>query len=213
MNQHIRSVRPPSEIENKIFSVLKSIPILKVGVTEAHCRARANILNGVVVMAHMNYQRPEVQQVGAKRTQAELKRISDLAEKIAKAMNAAHRETNALIQAALPNGKTLSQYKRDMNEVFKVLHQADVDAAELTAKGKKQSDRFAIEITRAAAKAFTALTGRKATQAVKAVPVGDSDTKHTSYGPFLDFLKELFEVLGVKASAEYHARLLRRNRS
>jgi hypothetical protein len=213
MNQHIRPVKPPSDIETKIFAVLKSIPIRKPDPSEEHCRDNAKYLNAVVVMAHMNYQRPEAQSIGARRTCVELEWLSDLAEKIAKAMNAAHRETNALIRAALPDGKNLLQYKREMNEVFRVLHQADVDAAEPTARGKKPSDKFAVEVTRAAAKTFTALTGRKATVTVKHVPVGDSGTKAASGGPFLDFLEALFEALGVDASAEYHARQLRRNRA
>jgi hypothetical protein len=213
MNQRVRPPKPPSDIENKIFSVLRSIPLLKPDITEKHCRDNAKYLNGVVILAHMHYQRPEAQRIGARRTCAELERLSDLAEKIAKAMNAAHRETNALIRAALPDGKNLLQYKREMNDVFRVLHQADVDAAELTTRGKKPSDKFAVEVTRAAAKIFTALTGRKATVIVKAVPVGHSGTSAESSGPFLDFLEALFEALGVDASAEYHARQLRRNRA
>jgi hypothetical protein len=47
MNQHIRPRKPPSETETKIFAVLKSIPILKPGITEEHCRAWANSLNGL----------------------------------------------------------------------------------------------------------------------------------------------------------------------
>jgi len=212
MNQNMRSPKPPSETEMKIFTVLKAIPNQKANITEEHLRAWANGLNGVVVMAHMNHQRPEVQRVGASRTQAELKRLSDFAEKITRAMNEAHQETNVLIEAALPQGKSLSQYKHDMNEVFRVLHQADVEAGELTAKGEKLPDRFAAEVTQSAAKAFTALTGRKAAVIVKFVPVGDSGTKSASHGPFLDFLNALFEAVGVNASAEYHARQLRRNR-
>jgi hypothetical protein len=213
MNQHVRSSKPPSETEMKIFDVLRAVPNQNAGITEEHLRAWANGLNGVVVVAHMNHQRPEGQRVGASRTQAELKRLSDFAEKIAKTMNGAHRETNALIEAALPKGKSLSQYKNDLNEVFRVLHQADVEAGVLTAKGEKLPDRFAAEVTRWAAEAFTALTGRKAAVIVKSVPVGESGTKAASHGPFLDFLNALFEAVGVNASAEYHARQLRRNRT
>jgi hypothetical protein len=213
IDQHTRPRKPPSETEVKIFGLLKSIPILRHEITEEHCRAYANYLNGVVVMAHMNHQRPEAQRIGARRTQVELEKISDLAEKIAKAMNATHLETNNLIQAALPKGKSLSQYKRDMNEAFHVLHQADVDAGELTAKGEKPSHGFAAEITRGAAKIFTALTGRKAAVIVKLVPAGYTGTKAASGGPFLEFLGELFEALDVDASADYHARRLRRNRT
>jgi hypothetical protein len=166
----------------------------------------------VVVVANMNHQRPEAQRVGARRTQAELERLSNLAEMIAKALNGAHRETNTLIAAALPKGKSLSQYKHDMNELFRVLHQADVDAGELNAKAEKPSDGFAAEVTRGAANAFTSLTGRRATVIVRHVPVGDSGTIAASRGPFLDFLGELFEALGIDASADYHARQLRRNR-
>ena len=196
----------------KIFDVLKAIPNRKARISEEHSRAWANGLNGVVVMAQINHQRPEVQRVGAKRTEAEVERLSDLAEKIAETMNGAHRETNALIKAALPKGKSLSQYKHDLNEVFRVLHQADVEAGELTAKGEKLPDRFAAVVTRYAAEAFTALTGRNAAVIVKSVPVGESGTKAVSHGPFLDFLNALFEAVGVNASAEYHARQLRRNR-
>lgn len=213
MNQHTRPRKPPSDTENKIFALLKSIPSLKPDITEEHCRGYANYLNAVVVMAHMNHQRPEVQRVGARRTQAELEKLSDLAEKIAKAMNASHLETNNLIEAALPKNKSLSQYKHDMNEVFQILRQADVNAAELTAKGEKASDRFAAEVTRGAAEAFVALTGRKATVIVQSVPDDYSGTKAVSRGPFLDLLGALFEALGVDASADYHARQLRRNRT
>jgi len=209
MNQHVGPDKSPSEIETKIFSVLKSIPILKAGITEEHCREYAKYLNGVVVMAHLNYQRPEAQHVGARRARAELERISDLAEKIAKAMNDAHRETNALIEAALPKGKTLSQYKRDMNQVFRVLYQADVNAGELTAKGKKPSDKFTMEVTRAAADAFTRLTERKAAALTRQVSIaGPSGSKAQDYGPFLDFLKELYAVLNISASPAYQARQL-----
>jgi hypothetical protein len=212
MNQHTRPRKPPSETENKIFALLKSIPILTPGITEEHCRGYANYLNAVAVSAHMSHQRPEAQRFGARRTQAELERLSDLVEKIVMTMNGAHQETNALIEAALPKGKSLSQYKHDMNEVIRVLHQADVDAGELTAKGEKPSDEFAAELTQGAAKAFVALTGRKPTVIVKPVPAGRNGTQAKSCGPFLDFLKALFKALGIDASAEYHARQLRRNR-
>jgi hypothetical protein len=207
-----RPRKGPSEIENRIFALLKSIP-LKPGITEEHCRSYANYLNGVAVFAHMNHQRPDSQRVGARRTQAELEKLSDLAEKIAKVMNSTHLETNELIEAALPKGKSLSQYKREMNEVFRVLYQADVEAGEFSAKGEKPSDFFAAEVTRGAAEVFIALTGRKATANVKSVPAGYSGTKAVSYGPFLDFLRAAFDILGVDASPDYHARRLRRNRT
>ena len=210
---HVRPANQPSETELKIFALLKSIPLLKPDITEEHCRGYANYLNGVAVFAHMSHQRPESQRVGAVRTQAELKRLSDLAEKIAIVMNGAHRETNKFIKAALPQGKSLSQYKRDMKEVFRVLHQADVEAGEFSAKGEKPADLFAVEVTRGGAEVFTALTGRKATSNVKAVPAGYNGMKAVSYGPFLEFLGALFDILGVDASADYHARQLRRNRS
>jgi hypothetical protein len=212
MNQHTRPRKPPSETEEKIFAVIRSIPILKDGVTEEYCRAEANGLNGMAVMAHMNHQRPETQKIGARRTQAELEKLLDHANKIAKTLNAAHRETNALIEAALPKGKSLSQYKRDMAEVFRVLHQADDNSGELTAKGVKPSDEFAAMITQAAADAFTSLTGRKAAVIVKHV-AGKSDVIAVSGGPFLDFLGALFVALNIDASADYHARQLRRNRA
>jgi hypothetical protein len=208
-----RPRKPPSEMENKIFALLKSMPNRKSGITEAHCRAYANHLNAVAVLAHMNHQRPEAQSIGARRTQAELEKLCHHADKIAKAMNAAHQETNALIIAALPKDKNLSQYKHDMNEVFGVLYQADDHAGGLTAKGEKPSDKFAAEITRGAAQAFTALTVRKATVTVKQVPAGSNGTKAQSCGPFLDFLCSLFALLNIEASPEYHARQLRLNRS
>lgn len=204
--------KPPSETEDKIFALLKSIPILKPGITEEHCRAHANGLNGIAVLALL-HQRPEAQSVGARRTQAELERLSGLAEKIVETMNGAHLEANTLIAAALPKGKSLSQYKRVMNDVIRVLHQADVDAAELTAKGEKPPDKFAAQVTRGAAEAFIALTGRQATVIVTSVPAGRNGTQAKSGGPFLDFLAALFEALGIDASADYHARQLRRNRT
>src|ERR1700688_1638615 len=209
MNQHTRPRKPPSETEEKIFAAIRSIPILKDGVTEEHCRTWANVLNGMAVMAHMNHHRPETQKIGARRTQAELEKLSDCTEEIAKTMNGAHRETNALIEAALPRGKNLSQYKHDMNEVFRVLRQADVDSGELTAKGVKPSDKFAAEVTRAAADAFTSLTGRKAAALTKQVPNdGTEGSKAQDYGPFLDFLNDLYAALQIDASAAYQARKL-----
>jgi hypothetical protein len=204
-----RSPKPPSETEEKIFAAIKSIPIRKDGVTEEHCRAWANSLNVVAVMAHMNHQLPETKKVGARRTQAELAKLSDYAEKISKTMNRAHRETNALIEAALPKGTDLSQYKRNMNDLFRVLHQADVNAGEITAKGVKPSDKFAAEVTRAAAVAFTSLTGRKATVLTKQVPDdGPEGSTAKDYGPFLDFLNDLYVALQIDASAAYQARKL-----
>jgi len=208
-----RPHKPPSETENKIFAVLQSIPVLKPNISENQFRHYAKYLNGVVIIAHMNHQRPETRRVGAKSTQAELDKLSDLAEKIAQAMNGAHQETNALIEATLPEGKSLSRYRRDMNDVFRVLHQASVDAGELNAKGEKPSDGFAAAVTRGAGEAFTALTGAKPTVIVKQVLAGSKGTKAQSTGPFLDFLRSLFAALGIDASAEYHARqLIRRNR-
>jgi hypothetical protein len=208
-----RPRKPPSETENKIFALLKAIPNRKVDITEEYCRAYAQGLNGIALMAQMNHQGPQSERVGAKRTQAELKRLSDLAERIARAMNNAHQETNALLAAALPKGSSLSRYKRVMNEVIQILHKANEEAGKLTAKGKKRSDEFAAEVTRAAAKAFTALTGREPTITVQHVPAGSNGLKAASGGPFLEFLGTLFEALGVDASAEYHARQLRRNRA
>ncbi len=209
MNHFIRPRKPPSETEEKIFAAIKSIPMLKDGVTEEYCRAWANGLNGMAVMAHMNHQLPETQRIGARRTRAELAKLSDCAEEIVKTMNGAHRETNALIEAALPKGKNLSQYKRDMADVFRVLHQADVDAGEITAKGVKPSDEFAAEVTRAAADAFTSLTGRKAAALTKQVPDdGTGGSKAQDYGPFLDFLNDLYAALQIDASAAYQARKL-----
>jgi len=202
--------KPPSEPENKIYALLKSIPVLKPDITKEECRAHASGLNLIALMAKMNHQGPQSQRVGAKRTQAELKRLSVLAEKLARAMTSAHQETNALLAAALPKGSSLSQYKHVMTEVFQILQKANDEAGKLTAKGKKPSDEFAAEVTRAAANAFTALTGREATVIVDPY-AGDTGTK--AGGPFLDFLKKLFAELGIKASAEYHARQLRRNRT
>jgi hypothetical protein len=203
----LRQPKPPSETENKIFALLKSIPALKPDISEMQFRHYANYLNGVVVMAHMNHQRPETRRVGAKRTQAELDKLSDLAEEMTIEMNSAHRETNELIRAALPKGSSLSQYKNVMQQAFRVLHQASVDAGELTEKGKKPSDKFAAEVDRAAAEAFTALTGRKAVPIVRQIEAGYRGTKAQSSGPYLDFLATLFKALGIEASAEYHARL------
>jgi len=202
-----RPRKPLSETENKIFVLLRSIPVLKPGISDDHCRAYAQGLNGIVVMAQMNLQGPGAQRVGAKRTQKELKRLADSAEKIAKTLGSAHRETNEVIQAALPEGLSLSQYKKVMQQIFRVLYQADVDAGELTAKGQKPSDEFAAEVEGAAAEAFTALTGRKAVPIVKQVLTGSSGTKAQSGGPYLEFLATLFKALGIDASAEYHARL------
>ncbi|MFZ0352933.1 MAG: hypothetical protein WAM12_04615 [Pseudolabrys sp.] len=209
-----RPRKPPSETENKIFALLRSIPVLKSHISKEHCRSYANYLNGAVILAEMNHQGPQSQRVGAKRTQTELKRLSDLAEKMARAMNSAHQETNALLAAALPKGSSLSQYKRVMNEVIQILHKANNEAGKLTAKGKKRSDESAAAVTHAAANAFTALTGRKAAPIVKQVAAGSSGTQAQSTGPFLDFLEALFETLGIDASADYHSRqLIRRNRS
>jgi len=206
--------KPPSETENKIYALLKSIPVLKPDVTKEECRAHAKGLNGIALMAQMNHQGPQSQRVGAKRTQAELKRLSALAEKLARAMNSAHQETNALIAAALPKGSSSSQYKWVMNEVIQILHKANREAGNLTAKGKKRSDESAAAVTRAAANAFTALTGRKAVPIVRQIEAGSSGTQAQSTGPFLDFLEALFETLGIDASADYHARrLIRRNRT
>lgn len=107
--------KPPSEMEDRIFALLQSIPHLKPNISEQQCRHYAKYLNGIVTMANVNHQRPETQRVGAKRTQAKLEKLSDLAEKMTVEMNSAHRETNELIQAALPEGSSLSQYKRVMN--------------------------------------------------------------------------------------------------
>jgi hypothetical protein len=206
-----RPRKPPSEIENRIFELLKSIPVPRI--SEQHCRAYANRLNAVAVMAQMHGQRPEAQRVGAKRTQTELERLSDLAEKMTQAMNCAHLESNNLIRAALPKGVSLSQYKRTMNGVFRVLHQADVDAAEFSARGKKPTNRFAEKVACAAEKVFIGLTGRDWTPIVKQVPAGYNGSKATTSSPFIDFLERLFAILGIDASAEYHARQLRRNRT
>ena len=209
-----RPSKPPSETENKIFALLRSIPVLKPHISDEHCRGYANYLNGVVLLAHMNHHGPQSQRVGAKRTRTELKRLSDLAEKMARAMNSAHQETHALLAAALPKDLSLSQYKRGMNDVIQILHKANDAAGKLTAKGKKRSDEFVAEVTRAAASAFTALTGRKAVPIVRQIDAGSSGTQAQSSGPFLDFLAALFKALGIRASAEYQTQqLIRRNRS
>jgi hypothetical protein len=210
---HRRPHKAPSEIENKIFALLKSIPIRKPGITDEHYRSWAEGLNGIVVMAQGNHTGPQSERVGAKKTQAELKRLSNLAGKFARTMSSAHQETNALLAAALPAGSSLSQYKRVMNEVIQILYKANDAAGKLTAKGEKRSDEFVIEVTRAAAKAFTALTGRKPTVIVKHIPT-DYSVKAQASGPFLTFLKAIFEALGIDASAEYHAQqLIRRGRT
>ena len=136
VSQGIARARPrraPSEMENKIFALLKAIPNRKVDITEEYCRAYAQGLNGIALMAQMNHQGPQSERVGAKRTQAELKRLSDLAERIVRAMNNAHQETNALLAAALPKGSSLSRYKRVMNDVIQILHKDNEEAGKLSA--------------------------------------------------------------------------------
>jgi hypothetical protein len=209
-----RPRKGPSEIENRIFDLLKSLPDLKPNISAEYCRDYASSLNGAILMAQMNYQRAPAQQcVGAKRTQAELLKLSDLAGKLARAMSHAHLETNNLIGAALPKGATLSQYKRVVSEIVEVVYRAADDAGALTGRGKKPSDQYAAKVAQAAAQAFTKVTGRKAALIVKPVPAGFSGNTAKSGGPFLDFLINLFAILGIDASAEYHARQLRRNRT
>ena len=114
--QQIAPQRPrkgPSEIENRIFELLKSLPNLKAGISAEYCRELAKSLNGVIVMAQMNHQRSEAQQpVGAKRTQAEVSKLSHHANKLARAFSAAHLEANILIQRELPKDVPLWQFKR-----------------------------------------------------------------------------------------------------
>ena len=173
-----RSPKPPSETEDKIFALLKSIPVLKSHISKEHCRSYANYLNGAVMLAEMNHQGPQSQRAGAKRTQTELKRLSDLAERMARAMNSAHQETNALLAAALPKGSSLSQYKRVMNEVIQILHKANDEAGNLTAKrAKNDLMNLRQQELCAAANAFTALTGRKAVPIVRQVEAGSNGTK------------------------------------
>ena len=204
---HQRPRKGPSEIENKIFASLKSLPDLKSDISEAHCRAYANSLNGFIVMAQMNYQRaPAQQRVGAKATQAELSKLSHYGNKLAQTLSSAHLETNTLIQRHLPKGVSLSTFKRELSEILLIIYQAADAAGALAEKGTKPSDQYAANVTLAAANAFTALTGREATRTVNGI-TGKSG------GPFLEFLTELFAILGIKANAEYQARQLRRNRS
>ena len=181
MNQHVRTPKPPSEIEMKIFAVLKEIPNQKPDITEEHLRAWANGLNGVVVMA----------------------------EKIAATMNGLHFEATAAIRSALGEGRSWRRYIEVMNAVFAALHNANADAHLITGRAAKRSDKFVEEVTKAAASAFTGLTGRKAAALTRQVPnEGQKASKAEDYGPFLDFLADLYRVLNIKASPAYQARKL-----
>jgi hypothetical protein len=209
MNQHVRTPKPPSEIEMKIFAVLKEIPNQKPDITEEHLRAWANGLNGVVVMATMNHCLPVSRKAGARTAKAELKKLAEHAEKIAATMNGLHFEATAAIRSALGEGRSWRRYIEVMNAVFAALHNANADAHLITGRAAKRSDKFVEEVTKAAASAFTGLTGRKAAALTRQVPnEGQKASKAEDYGPFLDFLADLYRVLNIKASPAYQARKL-----
>ena len=65
--------------------------------------------------------------------------------------------------------------------------------------------RRAEHIATVAARVFEQLTGMPAT-------VSFNPKTSTSYGPFLDYLKAVFEACGIAASAEAHAKAARRKR-
>lgn len=202
-----RPRKGPSEIENKIFALLKSLPDLKLDISEEHCRAYANSLNGSIVMARMNYQRaPAQQRVGAKATQAELSKLSRHGNKLAQTLSDAHLEANTLIQRQLPEGISLSTFKRELSEILLIIYKAADAADALTEKGAKPSDQYVANVTLAAGNVFKALTGREPNRTVNGI-TGKSG------GPFLEFLAQLFAILGIKANAEYQARQQRTNRS
>jgi hypothetical protein len=129
-------------------------------------------------------------------------------------MNGLHAEATSVIEEVLGPGRDLSQYKRDLNALHRVLYQADVNSDTITAKAPKPSDKFTEELTEAAAAEFTALTGLKSVPRSKQVSVdGPKALKAQSYGPFLDFLTALYGADGVKASADYQARRLVKDKS
>lgn len=205
--------RPPSATERSICDVLKALP-LKKRVTEEHCRASANLLNGVVVMALMNHRLPITTKAGANTARSELKKLADYAEKIAKTMNRLHAEATSAIEEVLGPDRSLSKFADELNAVHRVFYQADVNSDAITAKAKKPSNEFAYELTEAAAGEFTALTGLKSVSYSRQVPVdGPEALKAQSYGPFLDFLTALYDAVGVKANPDYQARRLVKDKS
>ena len=123
------------------------------------------------------------------------KRVSGLRLQFGKISMTALNAMDADNRAVLAN---LVQMEKAAQRAVGQLH--NQQAIKVTGR---QRMRRAEHIATVAARVFERLTGMPAT-------VSFNPSTSSSYGPFLDFLKAVFEACGIVASAEAHAKAVRR---
>ncbi len=125
-----------------------------------------------------------------------IKRASALREHIA----AMHRNSLSRFENLDDGQRQPGKIEGDLAKLIRVARASTSkdDIRSSSPRGRPEM-RGPKQIAKSAAKAFAALTGNRPT-------VGTNPTNNKAYGPFLDFLTDVFDALQIDASAEYLAR-------
>jgi hypothetical protein len=188
----------------KVRAVLANLPVVED--RRPTIDQYANIIALSALLAEINDQ-PMAHAAGTKKALKELYQAGKAGFILARTLNGMHNEAHIAISSALGDEKRFIDFQYELFRVTKAVYTAHREltqrSIELGTTGAPQK-ASAKKVTEDAAEIYEFLTGKEPTRRGK-------DGK--AYGPFHDFLKDIFSALDIDASAESQAKLLMEKRA
>lgn len=185
---------------SKVEEVLRALPLVKAKDTEIRMWAQKLAWGSVL---HAVNDLPRSNLTSAAKARAEIKCLGDLAHQLAKHILTMHANSLDAIRKQKPRKDPLIMFD-DLKDIVALQKKALADLSSLpslvTAKGRPKK-RSARDVAGIAGSAYRSLTKCEPKTRTK-----DGE----AYGPFLDFLGRLLDVLDIDAKPEHLARAVSR---
>jgi len=197
-----RTAMGPSAV--KVHAILKSLPLLEN--RKDSLIDQANNLAGVAMFASLNHQ-PMSHRAGTRAAQRELEALAKAGYTLARQLSRMHNEAHVAVAAALGDETRLIDFQYEVFRVTKAVYaargkmqNAPKVVSALAGRPKKSE---AAAITECAAASYEFLTGKRPTTRSKVGTINKSTQGPVPYGPFRDFLADIFAALDIKDTSAH----------
>ena len=197
-----RSTRPVAPVVVKLCSIFRKLPLRvtdrKVLLEQAQWLALA------AEISRAN-DHPTHKAVGTRKGADELAALANALLAATRTIGELHEEAAKAMAAALGHPHQLAQFRKELI----LVHRAAADAVDRMDGGPQtrapsgaRKKKVAKDVTRWAADAFRSLTGLPVTRRFRSSDVTESLEDVGPYGPFHDYLTDVFAALDIKAKAD-----------
>ncbi len=186
---------------DQLVEILNTLPLLDGHKDKLRQEAYSLLLSSS--FASLN-DRPRSRNAGPAGARWELDTLAKLSFKLGKHILSMHRDALGAIETAMQdNTRHPLDIVADLRMLISAIGRAE-DNLNITTPATGSRKCHAQDVTDHAASVFERLTGRRATRT--------TDGMHKASGRWLSFLRSVFQVLNVKASAESQAKAMEKRR-